>query len=160
MRIKKKYKGGQMQEEYSIQAKEIIKIVNRYYEIDCTENTRKRQIAEIRQIAMYLIEQNTNLSLHNIGKLFGKTHATVIHSINCVENFFEVNTKYNKTRQVEIRELQPKIERTKKLISDKLQSLFLISDISEHLQTMKFEELKKLKNQLLTPKEELEECIS
>ena len=46
---------------------------------------RTKNIAEARQIAMYLIRKLTNLSLPDIGIEFGKDHTTVLHSIRKVE---------------------------------------------------------------------------
>ena len=42
---------------------------------------RDREICEPRQMAMMLMSENTNLSLKEIGKMFGdRDHTTVIHS--------------------------------------------------------------------------------
>ena len=46
---------------------------------------RTKNIADARQIAMYLIRKLTNLSLPDIGVEFGKDHTTVLHSIRKVE---------------------------------------------------------------------------
>ena len=47
---------------------------------------RTREIAQARQIAMYLIRRMTNLSLNDIGKEFGdRDHTTVLHSLDKVE---------------------------------------------------------------------------
>ena len=50
--------------------------------------TRKREIVEARQAAMYFIRENFPLLTYKkIGQMFnGKEHATVIHAIRCVEN--------------------------------------------------------------------------
>ncbi len=66
----------------------IISEVSRYFSIE--ENVlrgtlRNKGTAEARQIAMYLIRSLTQCSLPDIGKEFGRDHATVIHSIRKVE---------------------------------------------------------------------------
>ncbi len=66
----------------------IISEVCRFYSIE--ENVlrgsqKNKNIAEARQIAMYLIRKMTNLSLPDIAKEFGKNHTTVLHAIRRVE---------------------------------------------------------------------------
>lgn len=49
--------------------------------------TRKKEIAYVRQIAMYLTKELTNSSLKTIGLHFGgRDHSTVIHAIQTVES--------------------------------------------------------------------------
>jgi len=47
---------------------------------------KDKSTAEARQIAMYLIREMTNLSYPDIGKEFGKDHATVIHAKKKVDS--------------------------------------------------------------------------
>jgi chromosomal replication initiator protein len=54
-----------------------------------TSQTRKKNVAEPRQIAMYLARQLTDNSLHTIGLAFGRDYSTVIHSIKKVEQCLE-----------------------------------------------------------------------
>jgi chromosomal replication initiator protein len=55
--------------------------------------SNSRQIAEPRQIAMYVCKKMTRLSLPQIGKDFGgKHHTTVLHSIRKIESALEKNT--------------------------------------------------------------------
>jgi chromosomal replication initiator protein len=51
-----------------------------------TSQTRKKNVAEPRQIAMYLARQLTDNSLHTIGLAFGRDYSTVIHSVKKVEH--------------------------------------------------------------------------
>lgn len=54
--------------------------------------TRKRDIVEARQVAMYLSKRNTKESLAKIGSAIGgKDHATVIHACRTVENLLETD---------------------------------------------------------------------
>ena len=67
----------------------IISQICKFYSVDeavLRGNQRTRNVAEARQIAMYLIRKLTNLSLPDIGTEFGKDHTTVLHSIRKVEN--------------------------------------------------------------------------
>ena len=54
-----------------------------------TSQTRKKNVAEPRQIAMYMARQLTDNSLHTIGLAFGRDYSTVIHSIKKVEQCIE-----------------------------------------------------------------------
>lgn len=57
--------------------------------------TRKREIAQTRQIAMYFCKQLTNHSLKTIGLHFGgRDHSTVIHANQTVENQIETDPKF------------------------------------------------------------------
>jgi chromosomal replication initiator protein len=71
------------------------------------EKTRKQEIVEARQIAMYLAKQYTESSLKTIGLHFGgRDHSTVIHAISTVEERLNTNEKYKRI----LDELQQKIE--------------------------------------------------
>jgi chromosomal replication initiator protein len=68
--------------------KKIIKMVSSAFNIPAahlTSQTRKKNVAEPRQIAMYLARQLTDNSLHTIGLAFGRDYSTVIHSLKKVE---------------------------------------------------------------------------
>ena len=65
----------------------------------------KQPVAQVRQIAMYLAQKHTNLSLARIGALIGKrTHATVLHSCNVVEDRLHVDKNF-KSKMDEIEKL-------------------------------------------------------
>jgi len=61
----------------------IMQTVADYYSItvgDLTSTTRRREITVPRQIAMYLTREMTNLSLPQIGQVFGnRDHTTILH---------------------------------------------------------------------------------
>lgn len=55
-------------------------------------SSRKREISQARQIAMYLGRQHTDKSLTEIGtSLGGKTHATVLHSCKTVRDLMDTD---------------------------------------------------------------------
>jgi chromosomal replication initiator protein len=56
--------------------------------------TRKKEIAQARQIAMYLCKNMTDSSLKTIGLHFGgRDHSTVIHAISSVESLIKQDSK-------------------------------------------------------------------
>lgn len=56
--------------------------------------SRKREIVAPRQILMRLIKLNFGLNLHEIGRMMNKNHATVIHSINVIENLCDTDQEF------------------------------------------------------------------
>ncbi len=76
-------------------AKKIIDIVSGRFCVPVDElkaRSRKREIVECRQVAIWIIKKKTRLSLSQIGKLFDRDHSTVLFSINSVNTFIE--TRY------------------------------------------------------------------
>ncbi len=65
--------------------------------------SRKREVVQARQIAMFLAKNNTNLSTAKIGALIGnKDHATVLHACKTIKEQQEVD----KALQSEINKIQ------------------------------------------------------
>jgi chromosomal replication initiator protein len=57
--------------------------------------SRKREIVQARQVAMYFSKNFTNSSLSSIGALIGgRDHATVLHACKAVKNLKETNTEF------------------------------------------------------------------
>lgn len=72
----------------------IIEETARYYQLESRDlrgDRRDRKPALARQIAMYLIKTNTNLSLNLIGAEFGKNHSTVHASIMKIEELLKAD---------------------------------------------------------------------
>jgi chromosomal replication initiator protein len=72
-----------------VTADEVVVLVARYFEVSLDElvsPSRKREITQARQIAMYLLRSQLDLSFATIGALFGgRDHATVMHSVEKIE---------------------------------------------------------------------------
>lgn len=81
-----------------------------YFGIDTNkvrEKTRKQEIVEARQIAMYFAKHFTKSSLKTIGLHFGgRDHSTVIHAISTVEERMLTSPKHKRI----LEELQKRIE--------------------------------------------------
>ena len=87
----------------------IISQVCKFYNVDeiiLRGSQRTKNVAEARQIAMYLIRKLTNLSLPDIGQEFAKDHTTVLYSIEKVEKELK---KGDTTLQNNIRDITANI---------------------------------------------------
>ncbi|MBP9711607.1 MAG: chromosomal replication initiator protein DnaA [Candidatus Pacebacteria bacterium] len=73
-----------MRPKKNIAIKDVVKIVSEHYKLEESsvyEKTRKKEIVRARQVVMYLLREDFNVSYPLIGqKLGGKDHTTVIHS--------------------------------------------------------------------------------
>jgi chromosomal replication initiator protein len=87
----------------------IQKVVCDYFDlpIDMLKSkTRKRQVVQARQIAMFFAKSMTKSSLSSIGAhCGGKDHATVLHACRTVNNLIETDKKF----KASVQELQKKI---------------------------------------------------
>lgn len=76
----------------------IQKVVSDYFDIEIEvlkSKTRKREIVQARQIAMYFSKKMTKSSLANIGEhCGGKDHATVLHACRTVNNLSETDKQF------------------------------------------------------------------
>lgn len=74
----------------AISVKEIVKMVADFYQIEeenIYEKTRRKEIIKPRQVVMYLLREDFNISYPSIGqKLGGRDHTTVIHSCEKMKN--------------------------------------------------------------------------
>ena len=76
----------------------IINVVCDYFKISADQlalKTRKQQVVQARQIAMYLSKKYSNTSLAAIGKQCGnKDHATVHHACNTISDRLETDKQF------------------------------------------------------------------
>ena len=74
------------------------KVVCDYFNItrdDLLSKTRKRQIGQARQIAMYMSRSLINCSLSTIGaEIGGKDHATVLHACTTVTDLMSTDKTF------------------------------------------------------------------
>ena len=72
-----------------LSVKEIVKVVCDFYSIDedsVYEKTRRKEVVKPRQIAMFILREDFNISYPTIGqKLGGRDHTTVMHSCEKVK---------------------------------------------------------------------------
>lgn len=85
---------------------DIIVKVCEHYKIDETAihtKTRKREVVQVRQVAMYLAKKHTDTSSSKIGQLIGnKDHATVLHACKIVKDQVDVDKSF----KAEIEEIE------------------------------------------------------
>ncbi len=81
-----------------INVETIKNVVAEYFNIDVVAmqaKSRKRNIVNARQIAMYFCKELTNLSYSAIGAAIGrKDHATVVHACRTVANMIDTDAKF------------------------------------------------------------------
>ncbi|MHC5353951.1 chromosomal replication initiator protein DnaA [Myroides sp. LJL115] len=75
-------------------------VVSDYFEIDTEvlrSKTRKRNIAQARQLAMFFAKKYTKNSLASIGsQIGGRDHATVLHACKTIDNLIETDKEFKK----------------------------------------------------------------
>ncbi len=88
--------------------KEVVKIISDFYKIEensIYEKTRKKEVIKPRQIIMYILREDFNISYPSIGeKLGGRDHTTVIHSCEKIKKEVMVDNLLSKEIQ-EIRSM-------------------------------------------------------
>lgn len=74
----------------TIAAKDIIKVIADYYNIDeasIYDKTRRKEVVRPRQMVMYILREDCSVSYPSIGqKLGGRDHTTVIHSCEKIKH--------------------------------------------------------------------------
>jgi len=83
----------------------IQKNISQFYNISLelmNSETRKREIVQVRQIAMFFAKGQTGKSLESIGNIIGgKDHGTVLHAVKTVKNLIETDKKF-RNQMIEI----------------------------------------------------------
>jgi chromosomal replication initiator protein len=88
----------------------IQKVVCNYFNIPIDQiqsKTRKREIVQARQVAMFFSKSLTKASLATIGsQIGGKDHATVLHACKTVNNLIETDKRF----RIQIDEIEKKLK--------------------------------------------------
>ena len=104
-------KAVRMVEQKPLDVSDVLEKVCEHYGVDTNDvfsKVRKREIVQVRQVAMYLAKKHTEASSSKIGKLIGKRdHATVLHACKIVGAQIEVD----KVFKSEIEELENQLRR-------------------------------------------------
>jgi chromosomal replication initiator protein len=79
----------------TIGTRQIIEAVSNYYNLsidDICGKCRKKEIVKPRQVAMYLLRKENNMSFPSIGEYFGgRDHTTAMHACDKIEKLLEHN---------------------------------------------------------------------
>jgi chromosomal replication initiator protein len=86
-------------EEKEITIDDIVETVCKHYGLDTASiqtKSRKHEVVQARQIAMFLAKDNTDFSTARIGKLIGnRDHATVLHAFKTIKELEEVDKNFH-----------------------------------------------------------------
>ncbi len=80
------------QENRSLSPEEIIQLVADFYNVKVSDLKGKRRLKRIvrpRHVAMWLVRKHTELSFPEMGRVFGRDHATVQHACKKIRNELE-----------------------------------------------------------------------
>ncbi|MEG1685941.1 MAG: chromosomal replication initiator protein DnaA [Bacteroides sp.] len=95
----------------TITIEDIIEKVCKHFELEPTSihtKSRKREVVQVRQVAMYLAKKHTDSSSSKIGMLIGhKDHATVLHACKMVKDLYEVDKSF----RAEIEEIETTLKK-------------------------------------------------
>ena len=98
-------------ESKAVTVDEIINTVCKHFGLETATihtKSRKREVVQARQIAMYLAKNYTDLSTAKIGALIGhKDHATVLHACKTIKELKEVDKSF----RAEIDEIQAALKK-------------------------------------------------
>ncbi len=77
-----------VKKDRAVSSDDIIDAVTKYFNVklaDMKSKKRTKSISMPRQVAMYMLREKMNLSLQEIGALFGgRDHSTVLHAVNSI----------------------------------------------------------------------------
>ena len=91
----------------NVSVKDIVKLITDFYNLEeatVYEKTRRKEIVKARQVIMYILREDFNVSYPLIGqKLGGKDHTTVIHSHLKIRNDLKVDqTLVDEVEQIRV----------------------------------------------------------
>ncbi len=82
----------------------VLSVIKSEIGLDVLNPTRKREYVDARAIAAAILSRDLDMTLNQIGKIFNKNHATVLHSLKLFDNLYETDgqfkEKFHKIRQM------------------------------------------------------------
>ena len=127
-------------ESKEIKAEAIIKLINKYFNLDCRDLDKLGSKVVARQFAMYYIRTFLKMGLSETGMLFPskesasgfKGHVTVRHAIRTIQDLIEVDSE---TRDYD-RDLYKEVELIAALDIKEIKKYKIRSDISKQLKKL------------------------
>jgi len=87
---------GSAKPKKAISVMDVVKVVAGFYNIEedsLCKKTRQKEVVRPRQLAMYILREDFNISYPTIGsKMGGRDHTTVIHSYEKIKNELKLDT--------------------------------------------------------------------
>lgn len=141
------------------QTKEVAKtIVNNYFGLDISRNTRQRRYVVARSIFYKILRYNTKMSFQDIADTFNKNHATVLHAIKQLDGYMEFDSSL-KIDYITINDLF--LNTVDKLLTEKFNDIESIDpqyiDILNSFNQLsrKYDKLKQIHNDLVISSEKV-----
>ena len=99
-----------VQEQRQIDFSRVVKCLSKHYAYDLLalrSKNRNKELAFVRQVAMFLMRKLTEKSLRDIGVfLGGRDHSTVMHALDKMERYLENNPEF----QVKLKRIEKEIK--------------------------------------------------
>ena len=141
------------------QTKKVAKtIVNNYFGLDISRNTRQRRYVVARSIFYKILRYNTKMSFQDIADTFNKNHATVLHAIKQLDGYMEFDSSL-KIDYITINDLF--LNTVDKLLTEKFNDIESIDpqyiDILNSFNQLsrKYDKLKQIHNDLVISSEKV-----
>lgn len=141
------------------QTKQVAKtIVNNYFGLDISRNTRQRRYVVARSIFYKILRYNTKMSFQDIADTFNKNHATVLHAIKQLDGYMEFDSSL-KIDYITINDLF--LNTVDKLLTEKFNDIESIDpqyiDILNSFNQLsrKYDKLKQIHNDLVISSEKV-----
>ena len=91
-------KNKRMYMDYEAHVDNVCRLVFNYFDVPLEKikvNNRQAQIIRAKQFTAYFLKREIyKITLEEIGKVFNRDHATMIHSINKINDLIEVDSEY------------------------------------------------------------------
>ena len=118
----------------------LINRVNKHFEVDITQNSRRREIVMARAAFYWLARKKTRHTTTRIGSIVNRDHSSVIYSMNNFENWINCDLHFKN-----------EFEKLRKIVFNELS----VEDLMKKKVLVKYKFLKIAKNLLLVEVDKL-----
>jgi hypothetical protein len=102
-----------------LKLKALMREIGRNYNVDILSDSRKRENVLPRQVMMAILHKELNVTLALVGKVFGKNHATIIHSIKCWNNSMGLKDPSSRAMQEHYNNFLPYVKQFRRKLIDR-----------------------------------------